>query len=299
MSKSNKRKPKAKTSSKEFLVATKYPQNYQIFDIRSSKPLCYKDSSKEDASMVLQEIDLASINYSGKKVQIDYFPPNNVGLLLSISSKAMHMAKKLYDEGMLIQNKDDAKTRIVSKKDEIAANSRIIYDYIEMIQTCIVFGYTALEAFTNLSIPDDYEYKTKPNGKGIIEIYDKEAIERWTTLKIKISEILVDVYKTKNIKSLKIWTNLVQFEKMRHEIIHQKTIDNTDFYKQYFHEKVFELCKTPMEIIGFFFENRENKDFTNPLWPWVINSKNDFPVSYEYNANHFEVIGNIHEGRKK
>jgi hypothetical protein len=296
MSKSNNRKIKA-NSSKEFLVATKYPYNYQIFDIRAKKPICYKYSSKEDASMVVQEIDLLSTKFSGKKAQIDYFPPNNIGILLSISSKSAQQAKNIYDEGLLLQSEDEQKANNVSRKDEIASKSKIIYDYIEMIQTCIVFGYTALEAFTNLSIPDDYEYKTKSNSKGIIEVYDKEAIERWTTLKIKISEILVDVYKTKNIKSLNIWANFIQFEKMRHEIIHQKTIDSTDFYKQYFQEKVFELCKTPMEIIDFFFDNRENKDFTNPLWPWVINSKNDFPVS-EYDANHFEVIGNIHEGRK-
>ena len=297
MSKSQKRGLKGKNNN-EFLVITKYPQDYQIFDIRSNKPICYKDESKEDISMVLQEMDSVSVNFSGKNTRIDYFAPNNVGMLLAISSKAMHMAKKLYDEGILFQQEDEAKTNSANSKDKIVANSQIVYDYIEMIQICIVFGYTALEAFTNLSIPDDYEYKTKPNSKGVIEIYDKEAIERWTALKTKISEILVDIYKTRNIKSLNIWDKFVQFEIMRNEIIHQKSINNTDFYKKYFQKKVFELCKTPMEIIDFFFEKRENKGVTNPLWPWVINSKNEFPMSYDYKAEHFEVIGNIHEGKK-
>jgi hypothetical protein len=85
---------------------------------------------------------------------------------------------------------------------------------------------------------------------------------------------------------------------MRNEIIHQKSIDSTDFYKMYFQKNVFELCETPLEIINFFFENRENKDITNLLWPWVINGKNEFPLSYDYRAEYFEVNGNIHEGRK-
>jgi hypothetical protein len=200
MSKANKKESKDSIKSKNFLVITKYPTNYRIFDIRSNKPVCYKDPSKEDASMVLQEIDSVSINHSGKNVHINYFAPNNVGILLSISNKSMNAAKQIYAETLFNQQSVEAAKKNINKKEEIVTNSQVVYSYIEMIQTCIVFGYTALEAFTNLSIPDDYEYKTKTNNKGIIETYDKEAIERWTTLKSKISEMLVDIYKTKNIK---------------------------------------------------------------------------------------------------
>ena len=56
-------------------------------------------------------------------------------------------------------------------------NTKIIYNYIEEIQTAIVFGYTALEAFSNLSIPEKYVYTAKPNSKGIVEAFDKMAIE--------------------------------------------------------------------------------------------------------------------------
>lgn len=57
-----------------------------------------------------------------------------------------------------------------------------MYNFIETVQVAIVFGYTALETFANLSIPQNLEYKANINSKGIIKIYNKNAIERWVTL---------------------------------------------------------------------------------------------------------------------
>lgn len=285
---------------KEFLVITKYPKDYKIFDERSNKPVCYQEN--EDASMVLQEIDTISCKtrIDGHKNNLDYFAPNNIGILLSISTKSLLRAEKIYD-GYLnpdkvnhlkgLENKD--------KKENIIIKSKIVYDYIESVQSAIVFGYTALEAFSNISIPENYLYKPEKSSKGIVEIYDKEAIERWIPLKTKIGEILVDVYKTKNIKLTNLWNQFLQVEEFRNEIIHQKTINSTDFYKKYFKKDFFELCKIFELIIKFYFNERENKTMTNPIWPWVINTENEFPVSKNYNPANFEVKGNIYEGRNK
>lgn len=70
---------------KEYLVFAKYLKDYQIFDIRANKPICYQ--TDEDSSMVLQEID--TIDFSNKEKNIlDYFAPNNISILLSINKKA-------------------------------------------------------------------------------------------------------------------------------------------------------------------------------------------------------------------
>lgn len=284
--------------SKEFLVITKYPENYKIFDMRANKPVCYKAS--EEASMVLQEIDTIefSTRINGKKNVLDYFAPNNVGVLLSIAHKSLITAKDIYDKNL---NPDKVNHlegfENLDKRNAIIMKSKIIYDFIELIQSSIVFGYTALEAFSNLSIPSTFQYKTEPNGKGIIEIYDKDAVERWVPLRTKISEILVDIYKTKSIKQKNLWNKFIQFEELRNEIIHQKSINSTNLYKKYFRKGFFEVCETPEEVIRFFFEERENKKMTDPLWPWVINGKNEFPVSNNYNPDNFEVTGNIFERR--
>lgn len=301
MSKKKKKIKNVKPSNeRNFLVVTKYPENYKVFDLRTNKPVCFRDNLTTgcEASMVIQEIDALdiSISVNGEMNTINYIAPNNVGILLSISNKSIGVAKNIFDNH--IASIDSNLSESIDANSAITTRSRLIYDYIEAVQICIVFGYTALEAFTNLSIPDDYIYKSSPNSKGVIEIYDKEAIERWTSLRVKISEILVDIYKTKNIKGLKIWNNFLLFEELRHEIIHQKSITHTNFYKKYFMKNLFEICSSPENIMKFFFDNRADKDKTNPLWPWVINGKNEFPVSYDYKSENFEIIGNIYEGIK-
>lgn len=282
-------------SSREYVVMNKEPMDYKVFDVRAKKPICFMDNplTGKNGSMVMQEIDKIDCKVSGRIVNFDYFPPNNVGILLSIKNRARVEAQEIYNEYLLTEpdsSQKDNKTVVIEK-------SRLLYDYIERVQASIVFGYTALEAFCNLSIPDEYQYANSDNSKGILEIYDKRAIERWVSLKVKISEILVDVYKTKKIKPARIWNDFLKFENFRHEIIHQKTINSTGFYKQYFQENFCELCNTPEQVMKFFFDEREDKKTTDPLWPWVINSNNEFPVSYEMSPNNFEVIGNIYEGR--
>ena len=297
MNKKRKSQSNNDTDKREFLVITKYPQDYMILDSRTSKPMCYQDSSNTEASMVLQEIDSINIDAYGKSMQSQYFTPNNVGVLLSVSSKAMVMAKEIFENDISKHKSDENLEK--SKIGNLVVNSKTIYDYIEFIQTCIVFGYTSLEAFINLSIPDDYRFQTEPNNKGVVEIYDKDAIERWVPLKTKISELLVEIYKTRSIKSLKIWNQFIQFEELRNEIIHQKTINHTNFYKKYFRKNIFELCQVPVGIINFFFNERESKDVTNPLWPWIVNSQNEFPISHNYKSEYFTIVGNLYEGRKK
>ena len=70
----------------------------------------------------------------------------------------------------------------------------LIYDYLEEIQTSIVFSYKSLESFCNESIPDEYVYK-KTNNKGIVEHYSKEQIERWIPTSEKLSDILPEIFK--------------------------------------------------------------------------------------------------------
>ncbi|MDQ0926369.1 hypothetical protein QFZ25_000429 [Bacillus atrophaeus] len=57
--KTKKNSQQQKKKGKDFLVITKYPEDYRPFDIRANKPICYKgDPIKgETSSMVLQEIE--------------------------------------------------------------------------------------------------------------------------------------------------------------------------------------------------------------------------------------------------
>lgn len=284
--------------NKQGLVYCIQPDQYDIFDDRISKPICIKKIEKgvETGSMVFQELD--EVNFP--KNPLAYFPPNNVGLLLSVNKKHLNQAKEIYKNDIdpnKVNHSFAATT--MDKKQFLKNKSKTIADYIETIQVCIVFGYTALEAFANLSITDDFEYKVNVKSKGITELYDKKAIERWVTLGEKLSKILPEIYETKKIDSNKFWDYFVKLEKYRHDIIHQKTIERTDFYKTYFHKDIFEICACPETVLKFFYSAHADKQKTNPLWPWLINKDKEFPLTTDFKSENFEVVGNLFEGKTK
>ncbi len=289
---------KRESHSKISLVVGIEPQNYKVADLRLNKPVCFKkiDGGKEVGSMLVQ--DLEELIISG--TQFTYFTPNNIAILLSISNKSLAKAKNIFSEkldpqkvNLTLQNAGINKVNFLNEK------SRDVCDYIESIQTSIAFAYTALEVFANLSIPEDYIYEVKVKSKGIKELYDKETIERWVSLKDKLLYILPDVYGHRKPDKEKNWSYFVKLEKYRHDIIHQKSTNSTEFYKAYFRRDIFDVCNSAENNIRFFYKQNAAKNRTNPLWPWMINSENYFPVTYSFDSQNFEVIGNLYEGYKK
>lgn len=263
------------------------PENYKMDDVRFNKPQIhrYHENGKLKNSIIIKEIDQVKIN----KKEMTYFTPNNVAILLSISSKSFKESKELFNNYFI----DDIKIF----DDDVPIRSTKLINYIESIQTSIVFSYTALETFINLSIPDDYIYETK-NSKGIVENYNKEAIERWLDLKKKLN-ILKEVYKTNKLENQKWWSYFILLEQYRNSIIHQKSIKSTGFYKEYFKKNIFEVCTITERILKFFYEAHESNNTTNPIWPWLINESNSFPVENHYDSNNLKVVGNKYEGVKR
>ncbi len=288
-----------KKINKMGLVVGLFPEQYQIEDMRFNKPVCHQkiEDGKITGSMLLQDIETALID--GKN-EITYFCPNNIAILLSIGSKALLSAKMLYSENYYSPSVDFRLENVKGdKKGFLNRVSKTVCDYIEYIQTSIVFAYTALETFANLSIPDGYTYKVENKSKGIVEIYNKEAIERRLSLKIKLQYILRQIYDTEKLEDQKWWGYFSNLERFRNDIIHQKTINSADFYKDYFNKTIFQICETPLPIIQFFYEAHAEHNSTNPIWPWLVNKKNYFPINVQYNAKGFEVIGNVYEGIDK
>lgn len=277
------------------LVFCTSPKEYTFFDSRSLKPKYFtKDMNNPENApgLVMQEVD--EIKFKGTN-QLEYFAPNNVGVLLSITNKSLKSAQTLFDE-QVNPNKynHSLKKADGDRKEFLIKKSKMLYDFVEIIQTCIVFSYTSLEAFTNLSIPDDYEFKQRIDNKGIYETYDKQAIERWIPLKTKVGTILVDIYGTSDLSKKTAWSYFIKLEQYRHDIIHQKSIDITEFYKTYFNQDIFKICSSAQEIIDFFHTHQQEKMNSNALWPWIINKQNHFPMA-PYDSGNFEVTGNIYE----
>jgi hypothetical protein len=281
------------------LVVGLFPEQYRIADPRLNKPVCHQqiEEGNVTGSMLLQDLETASIDV-GK--EITYFCPNNVAVLLSVSSKALGKAKELHKKFF---HSPDMEFRIEKiqedKKAFLNRVSSVVCDYIEHVQTAVVFAYTALETFANLSIPEGYLYQTEKKSKGIRETYDKDAIERWLSLKVKVQYILTEIYAAEKAERQKWWGHFSNLERYRNDIIHQKTINSTSFYKEYFKATIFPACECSLPIVKFFYEAHAVNNRTNPIWPWLVNEKNCFPINTKYDSQSFEVIGNTYEGIKK
>ncbi len=291
-------KKKKVTDRKQGLVVGTTPDRYCLVDRRLMKPVCHQsyEGGALKGSMLIQDIDKVSLN---KKSNITYFVPNNIALLLSVSDRSLQEAKKIHSK--YFTNKEiefDLNKMTGDRKESMNNASSLVCDYLESIQTSIVFGYTALEAFVNLSIPANYEYTAEKNSKGISEIYDKKAIERWLPLRTKVKSILTGIYNTKKIDTQKWWGHFLNLESYRNEIIHQKSISHTEFYKVYFKQSTFNVCSSPIELITFFHDSHAEENKTNPLWPW-LEGLETLPINREYESSKFEVVGNMYEGIKK
>lgn len=281
------------------MVVGLFPNQYKIEDARLNKPVCHQkiENGQITGSMLLQDLDTAQLD---KGKELTYFCPNNIAVLLSINSKALERAKDLYSNFFLNSSIEFKLEQIEGdKKAFLNEISSKVCDYIECLQTAILFGYTALETFANLSIPDEYTYETTNDSKGIKEIYDKAAIERWLSLKTKFQHILKEIYQTKKPESQNWWGHFSDLEEYRNDIVHQKSINSTSFYKAYFKKSIFQVCESPLSVIKFFYEAHAENNRTNPIWPWIVNDKNYFPINAQYDSKDFEVIGNVYEGIKK
>ena len=188
------------------LVLATSPSQYKIVDPRLNRPVCHQSTKNGivTGSMLLQDLEKAFIN---KNREITYFCPNNIAILLSINAKSTKQAKTLYKD--YFQN---SSIELSPDKADLNDISSKVCDYIECIQTAIVFGYTALETFANLSIPEKYKYKTRNNYKETKEVYNKEAIERWISLKVKFQFILKGVYNTKKLELQSWWGYFLNLE---------------------------------------------------------------------------------------
>ncbi|MEZ9823321.1 hypothetical protein AB4238_22310, partial [Shewanella sp. 10N.286.45.A1] len=178
-------------------------------DMRANKPIGVHDQ-ETDQTAFFQKLIYAKIEQN----QIGVAAPNEISLSLSISSKAKDHANTLREHIKGISKASDG-----SLYDQ---GVKAAYDFLEEIQTSIVFGYKAVESFCNTSIPEEYIYKKK-NSKGVIEHYGKEQIERWISTSEKVSSILPDVLDVDSPNKESFWSDFKNLERLRNEIIHSKS----------------------------------------------------------------------------
>lgn len=100
--------------------------------------------------------------------------------------------------------------------------SRELYHYFSMCNGCSVFLFTAIEAFINKFIPDNYIFNDIKNNK--TEVYNKDQIQRHLSFDVKLKEILPQIAgKDFSKKHPPTWQHIVNLKELRDFVVHTKT----------------------------------------------------------------------------
>ena len=160
------------------------------------------------------QLTLVSVVQLNKKKKLSIALPNATALCLNISKRSWNEAREIRKA-----SKIDS-----SLKSDVGFESHSnAFDYVERVMESVVMAFTALEAFVNEIIPDEYE--THRKSEVILEVMNKNQIERWLSLDEKLSSILPDVLDTKTPKGSRCWQGYRKLKTIRDRIIHMKKED--------------------------------------------------------------------------
>jgi hypothetical protein len=115
-----------------------------------------------------------------------------------------------------------------------------VFDYLEGAAASVVFAYTALEAFVNEELPEEfvYEFEEETDGGALaVRQYRKPEIERRTGLSEKLATVLPRALDRPSPKGQRVWEGFVHMRRLRNHIIHMKSADRSrsnasDMYPQ-------------------------------------------------------------------
>jgi len=139
--------------------------------------------------------------------------PSAPALFLSQSHKAYEQALQIHP---FVGTLPGGGERAVSAK---------VYDYLECMMTAVLFAFSALEAFANEQIPEDFTHEThKPSSK-ILVAYKKQSIERYVSLDEKLATVLPKAASKPSPKRLPIWSDYVLLRRLRDRFVHLKSTD--------------------------------------------------------------------------
>jgi hypothetical protein len=141
------------------------------------------------------------------------------------------------------------------------------FQYLEDMMASIIFAYTALEAFANEVIPDDYIHTIA--ARKCSESYSKTQIERSLNLQVKLGEILPQILQVNSPKGRVIWGEFLKLEEIRNSLIHMKTADrqhigndNKSIWGQLMKSPTPCFYPTTKAMIDHFYASKK----TTPHW---------------------------------
>ncbi|GAA0402497.1 hypothetical protein GCM10009133_09040 [Cocleimonas flava] len=232
---------------KKCMVYKYSDENIGLIDYRMLPPKIV--SPHDEPSMELIQRDVDEIKVS-KNEELSFFTPSIVSIQLNVAKPALLRCGVLSKELKALAEKQK-KSLETKEHEQLIKDSLVLYEYLECAQTAIMFSFTAIETFFNLSIPEDYEYKRTSKLK--TEIFNKSQIERSISWKEKLTKIIPEIYNISDFSLEPFWGHLHQLIQIRNDIVHQKSSEDTEIVQKLIKLKVPIVCFSAIELIEHIY----------------------------------------------
>lgn len=238
---------------KKMVLISKFDENsLEILDMRFLPPKILIPNDIQDYKFLSRSIEEVNI----KRNTVRFITPSMVALQINIANEALREVKSLDNKIQNLyskQNIDDG-----SLNNLLIEHTIEIYNFIEHTQKAIIFSFTALETFINLSIPNDFIWQKTTSKK--TEVYNKEQIERYVSWKEKIDLVVTYIYEVPQIKKMSFWSDLTELLNIRNRLIHIKSSDDTEVLTELLNKNIFKICFSSQEYINYISENMVEND---------------------------------------
>jgi hypothetical protein len=216
-------------------------------------------------------IELAGFAQLGNEV-ICFPVPNPVALYISLARTAGRDGKAAYQ--IL---KESPKSETLTFKKLSLDNESAFFDSIEKLVACVIFSFSALEVFANISLPDDFIYRKLRPDKKCIEEFSRDQIERHLSLREKLDALLPDIFDVASPKGTALWEEFIRLQRLRDGFVHLKTSDWRNISTLEASETIWtrllspdtpEIYKTSINMIDHFCKSPQ-------LQRWFLKVKKD------------------------
>jgi hypothetical protein len=141
------------------------------------------------------------------------------------------------------------------------------FDFFERYMGSIVFAHSAMEAFVNYEMPEDFTYESIRRDH--TRRYSKAQIERWINLEEKLGDVLPSALKISSPRQQDFWKRYKELEAIRHDIIHFKSgqIRKTEGVATIWNRLLIGPLPEPYlvakEVIAYFYAHKSE---ATPRW---------------------------------
>lgn len=163
-------------------------------------------------------VSVATIEKVGQGI-LSFGLPSSPGLFLNLALTSKKQVDKI--------NLADCFIKHPAPQGTYPEDHEMLFNFFELMMSQIIFSYSATETFANITVPDEFIYRTKRSDKKFTEEYNKDQIERNLSLDVKLDRVLPQVFNVKTPIGTKLWDNYQNLKKLRDRLIHLKSSDMT------------------------------------------------------------------------